>query len=199
VGRGDAMTGAAPSGVVTFLFTDVEGSTRRWEADAEGMRIALAAYDALLRNVIEAPGGVLFKHTGDGVCAAFSSPKSEGDGVAARYRPTRAARLRFGHCGFRTGCARRCYRPQRRRGRARRHYHVGDASDLIPFRRRPPTQSDCLRRDGPEARSRMTVTQTFHPVPGATVSGILGEPTPQREVHPSTSGLDLTQRSADIG
>jgi class 3 adenylate cyclase len=37
------MTGAAPSGVVTFLFTDVEGSTRRWEADAEGMRAALLA------------------------------------------------------------------------------------------------------------------------------------------------------------
>ena len=36
VGRGDAMTVAAPSGVVTFLFTDVEGSTRRWEADADG-------------------------------------------------------------------------------------------------------------------------------------------------------------------
>ena len=36
VGRGDAMTAAAPSGVVTFLFTDVEGSTRRWEADADG-------------------------------------------------------------------------------------------------------------------------------------------------------------------
>ena len=35
VGRGDAMTAAAPSGVVTFLFTDVEGSTRRWEADAD--------------------------------------------------------------------------------------------------------------------------------------------------------------------
>ena len=33
---------AAPSGVVTFLFTDVEGSTRRWEADADGMRAALA-------------------------------------------------------------------------------------------------------------------------------------------------------------
>ena len=36
VGRGDAMTPAAPSGVVTFLFTDIEGSTRRWEADADG-------------------------------------------------------------------------------------------------------------------------------------------------------------------
>ena len=39
------MTAAAPSGVVTFLFTDVEGSTRRWENDAEGMRAALAAHD----------------------------------------------------------------------------------------------------------------------------------------------------------
>ena len=46
VGRGDAMTAAAPSGVVTFLFTDVEGSTRRWEADADAMRVALAAHDA---------------------------------------------------------------------------------------------------------------------------------------------------------
>ncbi len=35
------MTAAAPSGVVTFLFTDIEGSTRRWEADADGMRTAL--------------------------------------------------------------------------------------------------------------------------------------------------------------
>jgi hypothetical protein len=38
------MTAAAPSGVVTFLFTDIEGSTRRWEADAEAMRAALAAH-----------------------------------------------------------------------------------------------------------------------------------------------------------
>ncbi len=37
-----AAAAAAPSGVVTFLFTDVEGSTRRWESDAEGMRVALA-------------------------------------------------------------------------------------------------------------------------------------------------------------
>jgi hypothetical protein len=46
---------AAPSGVVTFPFTDVEGSTRRWE-DADGMRVALAAHDEVLRAAIEAHG-----------------------------------------------------------------------------------------------------------------------------------------------
>jgi class 3 adenylate cyclase len=70
------MTAAAPSGVVTFLFTDIEGSTRRWEADAGAMRAALPAHDEVLRAAIDGHGGFLFKHTGDGVCAAFSSPKS---------------------------------------------------------------------------------------------------------------------------
>jgi class 3 adenylate cyclase len=65
-----APAAAAPTGVVTFLFTDVEGSTRRWEADADGMRVALAAHDAVLRNAIEAHGGWLFKHTRDARAAA---------------------------------------------------------------------------------------------------------------------------------
>jgi predicted ATPase/class 3 adenylate cyclase len=77
---------AAPSGVVTFLFTDVEGSTRRWEADADGMRVALAAHDEALRKAIEAHGGWLFKHTGDGVCAAFASPRSAVDAAVAAQR-----------------------------------------------------------------------------------------------------------------
>jgi class 3 adenylate cyclase len=80
------MTAAAPSGVVTFLFTDVEGSTRRWEADADGMRVALAAHDEVLRSAVEAHGGWLFKHTGDGVCAAFASPKSAVDAAIAAQR-----------------------------------------------------------------------------------------------------------------
>ena len=80
------MTGAAPSGVVTFLFTDVEGPTRRWEADADEMRLALAAHDEVLRGVIEAHGGWLFKHTGDGVCAAFGSPKSAVDAAVVAQR-----------------------------------------------------------------------------------------------------------------
>ena len=80
------MTATAPSGVVTFLFTDVEGSTRRWEADADAMRAALAAHDEVLRSAIEAHGGFLFKHTGDGVCAAFASPKSAVDAAVAAQR-----------------------------------------------------------------------------------------------------------------
>jgi predicted ATPase len=71
---------------VTFLFTDVEGSTRRWEADAVGMRAALAAHDEVLRRAIEAHGGWLFKHTGDGVCAAFASPRSAVDAAVAAQR-----------------------------------------------------------------------------------------------------------------
>jgi predicted ATPase/class 3 adenylate cyclase len=80
------MMAAVPSGVVTFLLTDVEGSTRRWETDADGMRIALAAHDKVLRAAIEAHGGFLFKHTGDGVCAAFASPKSAVDAAVAAQR-----------------------------------------------------------------------------------------------------------------
>src|ERR1700758_1865855 len=78
-----AVSAGPPSGVVTFLFTDVEGSRRRWEADADEMRTALAAHDEVLRDAIQAHGGFLFKHTGDGVCAAFSSPKSAVDAALA--------------------------------------------------------------------------------------------------------------------
>ena len=72
--------------MVTFLFTDVEGSTRRWEADADEMRAALAAHDKVLRAAIEAHRGWLFKHTGDGVCAAFASPRSAVDAAVAAQR-----------------------------------------------------------------------------------------------------------------
>jgi hypothetical protein len=72
--------------VVTFLFTDVEGSTRRWEADADAMRAALAEHDKVLRAAIEAYGGWLFKHTGDGVCAAFASPSCAVDAAVAAQR-----------------------------------------------------------------------------------------------------------------
>jgi predicted ATPase len=71
---------------VTFLFTDVEGSTRRWESDADKMRGALAAHDEVLRSAIETHGGFVFKHTGDGICAAFTSPRSAVDAAVAAQR-----------------------------------------------------------------------------------------------------------------
>jgi class 3 adenylate cyclase len=71
-----APAAAAPSVVVTSLFTDVLGSTRRWEADAQAMRAALVVHDKVLRTAIEAYDGFLFSHTGDGVVAAFASPMS---------------------------------------------------------------------------------------------------------------------------
>jgi predicted ATPase len=64
---------------VTFLFTDIEGSTRRWESDADAMRAALLEHDEVLRDAIESHGGFLFSHTGDGVVAAFASPRSAVD------------------------------------------------------------------------------------------------------------------------
>lgn len=80
------MMASAPSGTVTFLFTDIEGSTRRWEADPDAMRLALAAHDDVLRAAIEARGGRLFKHTGDGVCAAFGSARAAVDAAIDAQR-----------------------------------------------------------------------------------------------------------------
>jgi len=62
-----------PSGIVTFLFTDIEGSTKLWEEHPEAMRAALARHDALLRQAIESNSGVVFKTVGDAFCAAFAS------------------------------------------------------------------------------------------------------------------------------
>ena len=86
------MTAAAPSGVVTFLLTDFGGSTRRWGNDADGMRVALAAHDEVLRKAIEAHGGWLFKHTGDGVCAAFAAIGWHATVPPQRPSPARGAR-----------------------------------------------------------------------------------------------------------
>jgi class 3 adenylate cyclase len=80
------MTMSAPTGVVTFLFTDVEGSTGRWESDPGAMRSALAGHDVAMHDAIEAHSGWLFKHTGDGVCAAFASPTSAVDAAVAAQR-----------------------------------------------------------------------------------------------------------------
>src|SRR5215475_14106724 len=62
-----------PTGTVTSLFTDIEGSTSLWEQYPEAMRIALARQDALLRQAIESSNGRIVKTTGDGVFAVFAA------------------------------------------------------------------------------------------------------------------------------
>jgi predicted ATPase/class 3 adenylate cyclase len=69
-----------PSGTVTFLFTDLEGSTRLWEEHPAAMQAALARHDEILRGVIESHGGHVVKTTGDGFHAAFATAD---DGVRA--------------------------------------------------------------------------------------------------------------------
>src|SRR5918994_1848127 len=71
--RGRARMTGLPSGTVTFLFTDIEGSTARWERDPVAMRHAVDRHFALLQDAITAHGGVLFKTVGDAVHAAFAS------------------------------------------------------------------------------------------------------------------------------
>ncbi|HEY6597883.1 MAG TPA: adenylate/guanylate cyclase domain-containing protein, partial [Pseudomonadales bacterium] len=61
-----------PAGNVTFLFTDIEGSTRLWEQSPDAMHIALARHDAILREAIEKHGGHIFKTAGDAFHAAFA-------------------------------------------------------------------------------------------------------------------------------
>jgi predicted ATPase/class 3 adenylate cyclase len=63
-----------PTGTVTFLFTDLEGSTRLWQEHPDAMKDALARHDSILREAIAANGGHVVKMTGDGTHAAFASP-----------------------------------------------------------------------------------------------------------------------------
>jgi class 3 adenylate cyclase len=62
-----------PTGTVTFLFTDIEGSTRLWQEQPERMPTALLRHDALLQAAIAEVGGYVFKKMGDAFCAAFAT------------------------------------------------------------------------------------------------------------------------------
>lgn len=59
--------------MVTFVFSDIEGSTRLWESDQEGMAVSLARHDEIVREVVASHRGTVFKHTGDGIGAVFDS------------------------------------------------------------------------------------------------------------------------------
>ena len=64
---------ALPTGTLTFMFTDIEGSTQLWERETEAMQAALARHDSLLQTAIEEHDGSIVKTTGDGWQAVFPS------------------------------------------------------------------------------------------------------------------------------
>lgn len=67
---------AGPSGLVTFLFTDVEGSTRHWAADPEATARSLEQHDRIITSAIEERGGFVFGWAGDHFRGAFHDPRA---------------------------------------------------------------------------------------------------------------------------
>ena len=98
-----------PTGTVTFLFTDLEGSTRLWEQHPEAMPGALARHDGILRRAVEAHNGYVVKTTGDGIHAVFVGAGAAAEAAAEAQRrlasepwgETGALRVRMGlHTGI---------------------------------------------------------------------------------------------------
>src|SRR5580700_3711752 len=94
--RGNAaQKPSLPTGTVTFLFSDIEGSTARWEAHQEAMVDGLHRHDAIMRGAISTHRGRVFKTIGDAFCAAFATAP---DAIAAAV----AAQQGFLHADWRS-------------------------------------------------------------------------------------------------
>ncbi len=124
--RSSASPGELPTGTVTFLFTDLEGSTRLWQEHPDAMGDALARHDAILRDTVESHHGFVVKTTGDGVHAAFADARDAIDAaiaaqfalVAERWGDTGDLRVRMGvHAGLCRAARRRLLRCRGQPGR----------------------------------------------------------------------------------
>src|SRR5215211_7343898 len=71
--RTSRLVAIPPTGTLSFLFTDIEGSTKLWEHDAPAMQLLLARHDEILRSAMDERGGYVFKTFGDAFCCAFST------------------------------------------------------------------------------------------------------------------------------
>jgi len=80
------MTSNLPTGTVTFLFTDIEGSTPLWEREPDKMKEALEQHHAVLHQAIESHNGLVFKTVGDAFLAAFSLPAEAAQAAIAAQR-----------------------------------------------------------------------------------------------------------------
>ena len=99
---GSKLARVLPSGMVTFLFTDVEGSTRLWAADEGAMSASLLVHDAILRPAIESQGGYVFTTAGDSFAAAFArawSPQGSSKSGCVRHESVAGCRAAQGRSG----------------------------------------------------------------------------------------------------
>ena len=98
------MAGNPPSGTVTFLLTDLEGSTRMWEQDPEAMKAAMVRHDEILEKTFAETRGFVFSRMGDGMAAAFATARDAVTAAAAiqqalasePWRTARPLRARIG-------------------------------------------------------------------------------------------------------
>jgi len=81
----------APTGLVTFLFSDIEGSTKRWARDREAMQDAVRAHDRLMREAVVANRGYVFKTVGDAFCVAFATAEAAAAAAIEAQRALAAA------------------------------------------------------------------------------------------------------------
>ena len=80
------MTVSPPQGTVTFLFTDIEGSTSLWEDEPQAMQGAVADHDRLLRDEFGVRGGYVFTTAGDSFAVAFARAQDAVDAAVAVQR-----------------------------------------------------------------------------------------------------------------
>ena len=149
-------TGAElPAGTVTFLLTDIEGSTRLWETVPDAMEVALERHNRLVTGVIEDHGGVVVTSRGEGdsFFAAFAS-------AVAAVEAAGACQLRLAGEAWPAGAALRV-RMGLHTGEA--HVQDGDYVDHAPINR-------CARVKAAAHGGQVLVTKTTHDL----VAGRLG-------------------------
>jgi class 3 adenylate cyclase len=93
-----------PTGTVTFLFTDLESSTRLWEQHPTAMKAALARHDEILRHAVEAVGGRVVKGRGDGFHAVFGAAEDAVEAAVKAQRGLSGGGARQARCRSAWGC-----------------------------------------------------------------------------------------------
>ena len=158
-GRGDQHGAELPAGTVTFLLTDIEGSTRLWETVPEAMEVALERHNRLLTDVIEGHGGVVVTSRGEGdsFFAVFAS-------AVAAVEAAGACQLRLKAEAWPAGAALRV-RMGLHTGEA--HVQEGDYVDHAPINR-------CARVKAAAHGGQVLVTQTTRDLVEGRLGGGFG-------------------------